>query len=74
MDWNQLVDRNGKYTFIRIGKALDRHYLPEDVQSLVDTHGVVETVRTINEHSQQLYHKNALAIVNHSGQLKVIQA
>lgn len=74
MDWNEVTDRNGTYTFIRIGKILDQHYLPEDVQSLVDTHGVKETVRTINEQYQQLYKKNAVAIVNHGGHLKVIQA
>lgn len=74
MDWNELVDRSGTYIFIRIGKVLDHHYLPEDVQSLIDTHGVKETVRNINDLYQRMYHKNAVAIVNHSGQLKVIQA
>lgn len=74
MDWNEVIDRKGTYEFIRLGKALSGLYLPEDIQSLIDTHGVRETVQVINQQYQGLYRKNAVAIVNHSGQLKVIQA
>jgi hypothetical protein len=74
MDWNEIIDRKGTYKFISLGKALSGSYLPEDIQSLIDTYGVRETVRLINEQHQNKFHKNAISIVNHSGDLKVIQA
>lgn len=74
MDWNEIIDRKGTYQFISLGKALGGSYLPEDIQSLIDTYGVRETVRMINEQHQKKFRKNAISIVNHSGDMKVIQA
>lgn len=73
MDWHDITDRSGRFEFIGLGTILASLYLPEDVQTLIDTLGVKDMVVIVNERHQRLYRRNAVAIVNHSGQLKVVQ-
>jgi hypothetical protein len=72
MDWNELIDRDGNFEFVRVSKPLSRLYFPEDIQSLVDTHGVRAMVVIVNEQYQARYKRFALQITNNGGELKVI--
>lgn len=54
MEWDDIQDPKSEYEFINPWVLVRGQYEPEEIQDMINKHGVEGMVRTVNEHFKML--------------------